>query len=213
MKVSGWNRRLPLVSAGLLVALALGGCGQHANLPATEDNPPADQHLPFAATSDKGGIFPTGSLTPTAIPSGTALIVHLLTPLSSAASRTGDTFEASLDETITVRGQIVAPRGATVAGKILEARPAGPLQDVGYMRFTLTAISVHGQSFSLRTSSIFVKGGTRRRGDPMLASGDGETVGSLMSASAPATTTSQDVSVTPQRRLTFRLAQPTALEF
>jgi hypothetical protein len=142
--------------AAVLSVVLIAGCSQHQGLPTSEETPSADQHLPFDAASDKSGIFPTGSLTPTAIPAGTPLAIRLRTPLSSATSRTGDFFEAVLDEPIVVRGRTVASRGASITGKILEAR-ASELQEPGYMRLALTAVSLNGQSLSIQTSSIFVK--------------------------------------------------------
>jgi hypothetical protein len=143
----------------LLVVLTLAGCSQRESLPATNENATADEHLPFAATSDKDGIFPTGSLTPTAIPAGTPVTIHLQLSLSSATSRAGDSFEAVLDQPIIVRGQVVALRGAVLVGKVLDARASDQLQEPGYMRLALTAISINGKSFPIQTSSIFVKRG------------------------------------------------------
>ncbi len=151
--------RCAAVLSVVLTALNLTGCSQHPGLPNSEGTASADQHLPFDAASDTSGISPTGSLTPTAIPAGTPLAIHLRTPLSSATSRTGDFFEAVLDEPIVVRGRTVAPRGASLTGKILEAR-ASDLQEPGYMRLALTAVSLNGQLLSIQTSSIFVKRGS-----------------------------------------------------
>jgi hypothetical protein len=152
--------RCAAVLSVVLIALNLAGCSQHPGLPTSEEAAGADQHLPFDAASDKGGIFPTGSLTPTAIPAGTPLAIRLRTPLSSATSRTGDLFEAVLDESIVVRGRTVAPRGASITGKILDAR-ASDSQEPGYMRLALTAVSLNGQSLPIQTSSIFVKRASR----------------------------------------------------
>ena len=144
----------------VLMSLALTGCSQHESIPISEQTASADQHLPFDATSDKAGIFPTSSLTPTAIPAGTPVAVRLRTFLSSATSRPGDSFEAVLDEPIYVRGRMVAPRGARVTGRVLDARAAGELQEAGYMRLALIAVSLNGQSLPMQTSSIFVKRGS-----------------------------------------------------
>ena len=96
-----------------------------------EESVSADQHLPFDATSDKGGISPTGSLAPAAIPAGTPVTIHLRLSLSSASSRAGDPFEAVLDEPIVVRGHTLAPRGAILSGRVLDARASDPFQEAG----------------------------------------------------------------------------------
>jgi hypothetical protein len=257
----------------VLITLTLVGCSQHQSTPISEETARADQHLPFDGTSDKGGIFPTGSLTPTAIPAGTPLAVHLRTPLSSATSRAGDSFEAVLEEPIVVRGKTLAPGGASVTGKVLDAKPAGELQELGYMRLALTAVSLNGRSFPIQTSSIFVKSGSRAKRNLREAMGAsiGEALtdessiarastaktsirdpsiskasisnasirktpirkttarglasngsGTLIGASTAAgdarletdyATENKEAGVAPQRRLTFRLAQPLPLEF
>jgi len=251
----------------VLITLTLTGCSQHQGMPISEETASPDQHLPFDGTSDRGGIFPTGSLTPTAIPAGTPLAVRLRLPLSSATSRAGDSFEAVLDEPIVVRGKTVAPRGAIVTGKVLDAKPAGELQEPGYMRLALTAVSLNGRSFPIQTSSIFVKRGSHAKRNLHEAVGtsiggaliDKPSIGrtataktsignlsiskaSIGNASISKTTTggmasngrgtligastaagdagletdyateNKDAGVAPERRLTFRLAQPLPLD-
>lgn len=233
----------------LLASLSLAGCSQHPGMPVSEETASADQHLPFDATSDKGGIFPTGSLTPTAIPAGTPIEVRLRTSLSSATSQAGDSFEAVLDEPVFVRGRVVAPRGAIVAGKVLDAKASAGLQEPGYMRLALVAVSLNGQIIPIQTSNIFVKRGSHRdQGTTMQArapiggvpvetvliskiaiskvaisqtttahTGNGQ--GTLKTASTGQTTgletdsaiENNDVGVSADRRLTFRLAQPLPL--
>jgi hypothetical protein len=226
----------------LLVTLALAGCSQHQGLPISEESASADQHLPFDGTSDKGGIFPTGSLSPTAVPAGTPISVRLRTSLSSATSQAGDPFDAVLDEPVFVRGRMVAPRGALVAGKVLDAKASAGVQEPGYMRLALVAVSLYGQTIPIQTSNIFVKRGSHREqssamlarapigGVPVetvLISKTSETTatqagnrqGILKTASAgqangpeiDAATENNDVGVSVDRRLTFRLAQPLPL--
>jgi hypothetical protein len=204
----------------LPMLLLLAGCAQHEALPTAEESTPADQHLPFDGTSDKGGIFPTGSLSPTAIPSGTPVTVHLQSLLSSATSRSGDSFEAVLVEPLIVRGQMLAPRGAILGGKILEANAAREPEEPGYMRLALTTLSLNGKPVPIQTSSIFLKGGFRQKRNPATV-GAGNSKGLLIDASAgpanadatPYVTVQQDVGVSPERRLTFRLARLLPLDF
>ena len=71
----------------VLMSLTLAGCSQHDGTPTPSEAASMDQHLPFDGRSDKAGIFPTGSLTPTAIPAGTPLAVHLQNVASRARLR------------------------------------------------------------------------------------------------------------------------------
>lgn len=216
MKSSNGNWRHAAAFSVLLLGLTLAACSQRESLPAAEENTTADQHLPFEAASDKGGFFPTGALAPTAIPAGTPVTIHLRLALSSASSRPGDPFEAELDEPIVVHGRTIAPRGAVLTGKVLDAKASDQFQEPGYLRLALTAISLNGKSIPIQTSSIFMKRGAHgQRNVTILRDGAGKK-GALIGASidAPGTTYatgSMDVGVAPERRLTFRLAQPLPL--
>jgi hypothetical protein len=257
MKLSIGSLRSPAAFSVLMLAMTLAGCSQRESLPVTSGNETTSDQLPFSAASDKDGIFPTGSLTTTAIPAGTPVTIHVQLSLSSATSHSGDLFEAVLDQPIIVRGREVAPRGAIVAGKILDARASDQLQEPGYMRLALTAISISGKSFPIQTSSIFVKRGAHGNSNPTVIGGapmslasigpasitqaslskasispasigpasasgasSGNRKGTLIGASSrtvavsgPVYAENRDVGVTPERRLTFRLAQPLPLEF
>jgi hypothetical protein len=162
---------------------------------------------------------------PAAIPAGTSLAVHLKTPLSSATSRSGDAFEAVLEEPIIVLGQTIAPRGAILAGKVLEARASGPSEDAGYMRLALTGISINGEVIAIQTSSIFLKRGSHEKRNATVISGVSSGQGSISlastgsvganrkaallgaSTSAAYATENMDVGVASDRRLSFRLAR------
>ena len=217
MKLLIWNWRTAAVFSILLSGLIQTGCSQREDLPA-EVNAITDQHLPFESTSDKGGIFPTGSLIPTAVPAGTPITVHLLSSLSSATSRSGDSFQAILDEPLIVRGHIVVPHGVTVTGKVLDAGASGQLHDPGYMRLALTAISLNGRSVPIRSSSIFVTRGSHEKHNlAVIDSGPSNHKGVLIGASAASTGTAfvtgnKDVGIAAERRLTFRLAQALPFE-
>jgi hypothetical protein len=200
----------------LVLGLILAGCSRREGLPLAEESASADQHPPFDATSDKGGISPTGSLAPAAIPAGTPVTIHLRLSLSSASSHPGDPFEAVLDEPIVVRGHTLVPRGAVLSGRVLDARASDRFQEAGYLRLGLTAISLNGKVMPIQTSSIFMKRGSHeQRNVTIIRDGSGNK-GALIGASvdAPGTTYatgSMDVGVAPELRLTFRLAQPLPL--
>src|SRR2546422_3361093 len=214
--------------AALALALAMTvGCSRQPVQPGPDENAAGDQQLPFDRASDKKGISPTGSLMPAAIPAGTPITIRLQSSVSSAASHAGDSFEAVLDEPIIVQGQTVAPRGTTVTGKVVGAKASGRLQDPGYLRLTLTEISVNGKSMPMQTSSIFVKGGSHEKRNlemigggagagaligGLAGGGKGALIGTAVGAAGGTgvayATGKKDVGFAAERRLTFRLTQP-----
>jgi hypothetical protein len=200
----------------LLMGLILAGCSKRESMSPVGESASADQHLPFDATSDSGGISPTGLLAPAAIPAGTPVTIHLRLSLSSASSRSGDPFDAVLDEPIIVRGHTLAPKGTILTGRVLDARASDRFQQAGYLRLGLTAIMLNGKVIPIQTSSIFMKRGSHeQRNVTIIRDGSGNK-GALIGASVdvPGTTYatgSSDVGVAPERPLTFRLAQPLPL--
>jgi len=192
--MQGWNRLWgTLVVVGLLFSTA---CTHEAGVQASSPNFSSTKDLPFARASDRAGISPTASLAASEIPSGTPITVRIESQVSSASSRPEDAFSAVLDVPIDIDGQTIAPSGSAVAGKVVEAGAASPTNDFGYVRLTLTSISVDGKSLPVQTANIFVKAAAPYI-TPVRAR-----VHSTQRLSA------RDVEFPAERRLTFRLTQP-----
>ncbi len=220
-----WSMGKNLLALMLLLALTA-ACSRQPAAPTSDESAATDQQVPFEHTSKKEGLSPTASLMPSAIPAGTPITIRLQSSLSSAASQSGDSFEAVLDQPIIVQGQTLAPRGAAVTGKVVEAKASGRLHEPGYLRLTLTAISVNGQSLPVQTSSIFAKGGSHEKRNLAMIGGGagagaligglagggkgaliGTAVGAAGGTGAAYATGQKDVAFGSERRLTFRLAQ------
>jgi hypothetical protein len=187
------------------------------------------QQLPFDRGEGNEGISPSESLVPVPhrIPAGTAVTIRLQSSVSSATAHSGDTFEAVLDEPVSVGGQTVAPRGAAVTGKVVAARASGRLQDPGFLELTLASISVNGKSVPVQSSSISVKGKSHQNRNwasigggaaaggligGLAGGGKGALIGSTVGAAGGTgyayTTGKKDVGFGAERRLTFRLTSP-----
>jgi len=198
-----WQPRRGLL-AGMLLALALGaGCSRQATAPVTVGRAGSPQTLPFQRAARTRGFSPTASLLPAGIPAGTVLAIRIRSAISSASSQAGDSFEAVLDAPIMIQGEILAPSGAPVTGKVMTAKSSGGTGDPGYLRLTLTAISIHGKKLLLQTSSLFTKASVYA-GQAMPALG---TV-SQTSGSAPA----EDVEFPAGHRFSFRLTEALPLQ-
>lgn len=227
---------LPAVA---ILCLALSAC---SGVP--DKNKAADQATtssnnaaaPFSSSSDadksqpeKKGFFGSTPLLPTSvtIPAGTVVAVRLQNTVSSASSNPGDTFEATLDEPLVVKGETVAPRGTAVTGRVVEAKSSGHLHDSGYIRLTLTSIHIDGKSVPVQTSSIFAKGANHNKRNAALigggagagaligglaGGGKGALIGGLVGAGAGTggayATGKKDVAFAAERKLSFRLTQP-----
>lgn len=188
--------------------------------------PPADatqsetaQKLPFDRQPQPKGLSPSRSLIPSVahLPEGTPLTVCLQHALSSASARSGDSFAATLDAPITIDGQTLVGRGATVSGRVLEAKHSGAAHDPGYLRLSLVSLTVGEKDLPIQTSSLFAKGGAREeRSSAMIGAGPyhkrSAAVGSTGPIANPAAEAPQEILLGPERRLSFRLAQTLDLQ-
>lgn len=209
--------------------------------PETSQQAQRVRSAPFAKT-DTAAMAPTGDPIPTSskkkspipqetiIPSGTALIVRLQNAVSSATSRPGDEFEATLDQPLLVDGQAIAPEGAHVTGRVVAARHSGRLMHPGYLRIALSSITVNGKTIPVQSSSVMIAGASHRRRNfawigggagggaliGAIASGGtgaliGSTIGAAGGSAAAFATGKKDVGFAPERRLTFRLTHPVTI--
>lgn len=232
----------PIALGALLVAGI--GCGkQHANTPlaSTVTNSdaaqkPEQQSAPFASKNNLESTTMSSaakkSPIPEAlvIPSGTAITVRLQNAVSSATSRSGDEFEAVLDQPIVVDGQTIAPEGARVTGRVVAARHSGRLMHPGYLRIALASMTVNGKAITVQSSSVMVAGGSHKRRNlawigggagggaligALATGGSGALIGSAIGAAGGTTTAfatgKKDVGFGPERRLTFRLTRPVTI--
>lgn len=225
-----WRAAVVMAVTGAVLSAI--GCSRQATVsPVDAGVIPAKQEaeLPFERTAQKTGISPTNSVIPPGanIPVGTAISVRLKYAISSARQRTGDRFEALLDEPVVLNGETLVQRGTVVTGRVLEARRASQSKSPGYLRLVLTSLPVLGKVELVQTSSAFLKGASIPRvdlshahlpdGGVRLSAGtysDESAATGIMSA-ADARLTPQpmakDVLVGTDHPLIFRLTEPIAL--
>jgi hypothetical protein len=211
------SRNAFLLSLLLLAGLAT-GCSvatQPAPAAVSADNSAPQQQLPFEQTK------------PLVVPANTAIYVRLQQSISSVTAQPGQSFAAVLDEPLVVDGQTLAPQGTMVTGKVVAARESGHLHNAGFLRITLSSMTVSGKTVPLQTNSVFVSGGSYRKrnlafigggagGGALLGAlaggGKGAIVGSAIGAAGGTTaayaTGKKEVGFVAERRLGFRLTQP-----
>jgi hypothetical protein len=224
---------------GLVVALALlvaiAGCSRgvpdQADAAAPDTGSDSSQPLPFHGGG--GGWFSSRPPVPSAvtIPQGTAVAIRLQQSISSASARPGDSFDAVLDEPIVIDGQMVAPRGTPVVGRVVAARKSGHLHNSGYLRLTLASITISGKAVPVDTSSMFLMGGAHKNRNLALigggtgagaligaiaGGGKGALIGSAIGAAGGTgvayATGEKDVGFSSERRLGFRLTQAVTVQ-
>jgi hypothetical protein len=200
----GWASRAMYV-AGLSVALALAsGCARQATIQGATGNSAGPQLAPFGRFSPHQGFSPTASLEPASVPVGTLFSIRMESAVSSASAQAEDSFHAILEAPLVVQGQVIAPAGSAVSGRVVSARSSTGQDDPGYLRLTLTSVSIHGTPLLLQTSSLFAKGSSSPgvHQDPALA-----LVGAVSRVALGGVANPADVEIPAGRELTFRLTK------
>jgi hypothetical protein len=146
---------------------------------------------------------------------GTPIYVRLRQSISSSTAEAGQRFSALLDEPLVVNGKMVAPQGTAVSGCVVAARRSGKAHDAGYLRLTLSSLTINGKDIPIQTSSVFVEGGSYKNRNLAFTSGGsgGDTenlIGSIIGngATAAFVTDKKEVGFAAERRMGFRLIQP-----
>lgn len=91
---------------------------------------------------------------PIVVPKGTTLLVRLGEDVGSKVSAPGQTFRATLSRDLTVDGNPVIPRGATVHGTVVDAKPLGRFKGGALLVLKLTSITVNGAERRIQTASL-----------------------------------------------------------
>lgn len=204
MPLMDWLRRRSTVPVAVVLLTLLWGCSRPLGFHGDDGAAQANQaQAPFrkaeitrtAATSTAAGDAGQNSgnglpfTDSQSLPVGTLLTVRLKTPVWTDAPEASGTFEAVVDEAITVDGNTVLARGASVSGRVESARASKSKDNRNYVRLTLDAIDVDGREFPVQTSSLFARGrssitATERKGSLAI------------------------IHLEKGRRLTFRLTEP-----
>lgn len=210
------GRHVRFWAASLALVLAVGlACSRQSGVLPLAPPAGASHDLPFNRSAEESGLSPTQALASFAAPIGTPIIVRLTSPLSSAEARSGDTFEAVLDEPILGQGQILVERGAPVRGKVSAAKPLEPPNHAGYLRLTIASITTNRNTFQVHASSVFAKGLWRGLGGASMTQGGvpSSSQNVLLRANQVADANPSydgEAKISTAQRLTFRLLGPLA---
>ena len=162
---------------------------------------------------------------------GTYLTVRVDQPLSSDHNQPGDAFTATLVKPVVIDGVVVAQRGQTMAGTVVEAQKAGKVQGVSRLAVQLTELTlVDGQQLPLRTQLLSRTGPTSVGNDvgavaattatgaaigAMAGWGTGAAIGAGAGAVAGLVgvllTRGHETLIVPETMLTFRVEAPAAV--
>jgi hypothetical protein len=109
--------------------------------------------------------------------------VHTTSALSTKANKTGESFVCTLAQPIVDGDWVIAERGATVEGTIINSDPGGKVKGVASITVALTRIALaDGGSVAISTSAISRKARSTKKKDAVkigAGAGIGAAIGAL----------------------------------
>jgi hypothetical protein len=153
------------------------------------------------------------------------ILVRLQKDVSSVTAKTGDRFQAFLDQDIAANGRMIVAKGARVYGVVTEVDQGSKMKGKALLSVQLTDVQVGDQVVSIKTQPLQVQGqkssgGKKLAGGALLGAtigaiadgGEGAAVGAAVGAGAggaAAASGSVDPAVIPAQKLeAFTVAVP-----
>ncbi len=117
------------------------------------------------------------------LPAGSSITVRTMTALSTKTLKTGDSFQATLSAPLVVRGVVIAPKGADVAGTVVDSDPGGRVKGVASLSLRIQSIrSADGQTIRVHTNSVVQEAKSVKKRNAVrtgVAAGAGAGIGAL----------------------------------
>ena len=150
----------------------------YAPTPSAQSPSPNSTPVPSAGSS-----IPRTTSQSVVVPSGTQITVRTIDAVDSDKNHPGDKFQASLEQPLVVNDITVAPKGASVYGKLQQVQEAGQLTGKSQLRLALTGIVINGQTYPLSSGDYEVSGKSRGKSTATKVGG-GAALGAVIGAIA-----------------------------
>lgn len=162
------------------------------------------------------------------LPAGTFVTVRVDQYLSSDKNHAGDQFSATLARPLVADGLVIARRGQTLGGSVIDAKKAGRIKGVSHLQVALNSLTLaDGQQGPVQTALTSITGTTsngRDAGAIVTTTGAGAAIGAAADWGTGAAigagaglvagvvgvlaTRGRPTVIYPEAQLTFRLARP-----
>jgi hypothetical protein len=113
---------------------------------------------------------------------GTVLNVRLQNSLDSGVNKSGDTFDAILDQDIVADGKIIAARGSILKGKLSHVAQSGRLEGRATMSLQLVSLVVANRTYPIQTEILSFEADSTKKKDATkvgIGAGLGAVIGAI----------------------------------
>jgi hypothetical protein len=219
------NKRFATHLLGLFAALALLGCG---STPTTE---PSSGGGTKTSETKSPGLIERLTAKPITVPEGTVITVRLRQAVGSKISNTGDSFEASMADPVSVGKNVVIPEGSDVIGTVVDAKALGRFKGGARLQLTLNSVTVKSGKYDIETTApmralkgkgkrtaIMVGGGAGVGAviGALVGGGKGAAIGAGVGAGAgtagTAFTGNKNITLPAETLLEFKLVKPVEIK-
>jgi hypothetical protein len=153
---------------GLALVVSLAQACQKTEQPATETagDAGAPAASPKASSKPAAAPAPAPAPKPLVLDAGTVIKVRPSHTLSTKTLKTGDGFDAVLEEPLVAGGREVFPKGSMVMGKVVESDPGGRVKGVASLSVTLNMLHTpDGKMYDVATNTVSVQAKTTKTKD------------------------------------------------
>src|SRR5688572_4088619 len=164
------------------------------------------------------------------VPAGTSLTVVMGDEISTATSKEGDTFDASLSEQLVVNGRVVAERGDRVTGRVEEVTTPGRVKGRAQLKLVLTELVANDRRYKVKTEPFVAIAVDNKERDAAIIAGGagvgaaigaitggkkGAAIGAIVGGGSGTTavlvTKGKDMTIEPETRVNFVTEESVAL--
>jgi hypothetical protein len=148
------------------------------------------------------------------IPAGTHIVVRTIDSVDSTKNQVGDRFQSSLEEPLMADGNLVAPKGTDVYGRLAASKESGTFAGRSELQLELTGIVVNGNTVPLVTGDYELTGKSRGASTAKRTAGGaaiGAGAGAGVGAGSEIITKGDQVSVPSETLLDFTLQQDVSI--
>ena len=146
---------------------------------------------------------------PTTIPAGTEMMVHFDSAINTEEYPGGSLFQESLNIDLVVDGKLIAKKGTSVFGRVIESR-GGRLFGGEKLTFTFTGIMIGDQEVAIVTDTMGVQAG---QGGTAKTVGAGALIGAAFGGAGEGAAIAGGIAILKSRHEHIQIPQGTIAQF